>query len=317
MALQPTRNGRGGNILYDDAVLLLGYQGNVLSAKFSPYGENIASGGMDRDILLWKLPVDLEEEIPNYGILQGHKGAVTSLRWLLEASLFSVSSDTTVAFWDTETGVKKRVGKSHSSVVNDCAKLGQQSVSVGDDGDAIVWDEREKNEIFKFTTEYPLLACDASKDTIYVSGIDSYVRAYDVKTKKLAWKSQPFQAPTTSLALSHDGNMLAARSMDGEVRLLSTKNIITDGVSRVGKYGYDGSVGGPQKNLVKLAFSSDDTLLSLGSEEPTCVVWGSTSRRMVHKFDDHAKGVLDVDFHPSEKILMTASADSNLILREL
>lgn len=315
MSIQLARSDRKG-LLYDEAVVLSGHEGSVLSAKFSPLGENLASGGMDRDILLWKLPRDTDEELPNYGVLQGHKGAVTALLWILEYSLFSGSSDTTVAFWDAETGTKKRVGKSHSGVVNDCATANRLGLSVGDDGDALIWDEREKKEILKFSLDYPLLACEASEDHVYVSGIDSHIRAYDTRTRKLAWKSQPFQSPTTSLALSHDGNMLAARSWDGEVRLVSTKNLITEGISRIGK-AYDGSIGGPQKNLVKLAFSFDDSLLALGSEEPTCMVWGSTSRRVVNKLNDHHKAVLAVDFHPSEKILMTASADSTLVLREL
>ncbi|PVH17448.1 uncharacterized protein CXQ87_000334 [Candidozyma duobushaemuli] len=316
MSTHLVKNGGSGNVLYNEAVVFSGHEGAVLSAQFSPFGDNIASGGMDRDILLWKLPIDPEEELPNYGILHGHKGAITSLRWTSEYGLFSGSSDTTVAFWDAETGTKKRVGKSHSAIVNDCAYTSQLGFSVGDDGDAIVWDEREKNEVHKFQSEYPLMACEASRDTIYVSGIDSYIRAYDLKTRKLAWKTQAFMAPTTSLALSHDGNMLAARSMDGEIRLVSTKSLMTEGISRVGK-AYDGSVGGPQKNLVRVAFSADDSLLGSGSEDPTSVVWGSASRRMVHKLNDHGKAVLDVNFHPTEKIMLTASADSTLVLREL
>lgn len=316
MDLRLTNNETKG-VMYDETIILLGHSGSVLSAKFSPSGENIASGGMDRDILLWKLPTDPEDELPNYGVLQGHKGAVTALSWSLDSTLFSASSDTTVAFWDTETGIKRRVGKGHTAIVNDCATLGFIGLSVGDDGAAMIWDEREKNEIHKFSTEYPLLACAASKDTIYLSGIDSCIRAYDLSTNKLAWKSQPFQDPVTSLALSHDGSMLAARSMEGDVRLLSTNKILTDGVSRVGRYGYEGSAGGPQKNLVKVAFSGDDTLLALGSEEPVCVVWASASRRMMHRLTHQTKAILDVDFHPTEKIILTASADLSLVLRQL
>ena len=55
----------------------LGHSGEVFVARFDPTGQHIASGSMDRNILLWHAA----GECSNYGVLAGHKSAVLDLHW--------------------------------------------------------------------------------------------------------------------------------------------------------------------------------------------------------------------------------------------
>ena len=48
-----------------------------MDLKFDPTGRHIASGGMDKNVLLWNVYGDCE----NYGLLKGAKGAITALEW--------------------------------------------------------------------------------------------------------------------------------------------------------------------------------------------------------------------------------------------
>lgn len=302
------------SLLHDPAVVLAGHKGAVLAAKFSPHGQYIASGGIDSSILLWHLPTT-QRETPNYGVLTGHKGAVTSLCWRLDSLIFTTSADRTIAFWDAETGQRTRKGQGHETVVNDSCVADDICVSVADDGSARIWDERQKTEVASYSTKYPLLACSASQDCIYIAGIDAAVQAIDLRTQKLLWKSESHTDSITSLAFSTDGTMLAARAMGGLVRTVSTKSTVPAGISRMANYSYDGAIGGEQL-LVRARFSSDDVYLALGLDDGSSFMWSTASRRVVRKSAGHQGPVLDLDFHPTEKILMTSSADSTIVVRE-
>lgn len=312
----PATSKTGPKILYDNAVSLFGHKGPVYSAKFGPSGRAIASAGHDRQILLWHLPTDVNEELPNYGVLSGHRNAVTSLLWQLETSIFSVSADSTVAFWDAQTGQRLRKGIGHSLAINDCAASKDGvCVSVGDDGSARVWDEREKAAVAVIKTGYPLLACDIAQDgtTVFVGGIDPVVGAYDIGERKMAWNCGGNTDSVCSVALSADDSMLVTKAMDGLVRTLSARSMVPAGVPRMSRDSYEGVDGGQM--LSRARFSPDDIYIGLGSTDGTAVTWASASHRMTGKYSGHTGAVLDVDFNPG--LLMSSSMDGSVIVREI
>jgi Prp8 binding protein len=111
-----------------------GHSGEVFAARFDPTGSFIASGSMDRSILLWRTAGACD----NYGILTGHKQAVLDLHWSRDSKvLFSASADMTLASWDVETGERIRRHPGHEEVINcmDVSKRGEEMlVSGSDDG---------------------------------------------------------------------------------------------------------------------------------------------------------------------------------------
>lgn len=311
----PTTRTKGGKILYDTAVSLSGHKGPVYAAKFGPGARTIASAGHDRQILLWHLPTDANEALPNYGVLAGHKNAVTSLLWQLETSIFSVSADSTVSYWDAQTGQRLRKCMGHHLTINDCAASKDGTcVSVGDDGTVRVWDEREKAAVAVISTEYPLLACDITSDgcTVFVSGIDPVVAAYDIRERKMIWSCAGNTDSVCSVALSTDESMIVTRAVDGLVRTLSARNTVPTGVLRMSRDGYEGVSGG--QTLGRARFSPDDIYIGLGSGDGSAVVWSSASHRMMGRYVGHEGAVLDVDFAPG--LLLTSSVDGSVIVRE-
>lgn len=307
------------SLLYDSAIVLAGHEGAVYTAKFCPNGQSIASGGHDKSILLWHLPTSAEESTPNYGVLQGHKNAVTSLSWVLDASLFAVSADNTVSFWDAETGLRTRKGVGHELVVNDCSTtVGGSCFSVGDDGYIRVWDEREKNLVVAIKTPYPLLCCASSKDgsTVFVSGVDPAIRAFDIRKQEQIWKCDGILDSVTSLNLNSDDSMLVAKAMDGTIRTLSAKSTVPPGIPRMSDGSYPGASENTDQLLTRAAFTHDDVYIGLGASDAALIIWGTASRRMVHKFPGHSGTVIDVDFHPREKIGLSTSSDGTIIVRD-
>jgi WD40 repeat protein len=112
---------------------LVGHGGDVLTMRFSPDGQSVASGSFDRTILLWRT----FDECENYMMMRGHKNAVTEVHWFADGErLLSCSADKTVRCWDAEAGVQIKRLTEHKGIVNSCCPLQrgpQLFVSGGDD----------------------------------------------------------------------------------------------------------------------------------------------------------------------------------------
>merc|ERR1711977_182022 len=116
---------------------LSGHSGEVFCAKFDPNGNYIASGSMDRTIMLWRTFGNCE----NYGTLTGHKGAIMDLHWSRDSRvLFSASADMHLASWDLETGTRR------SSTPWISAKEERNCSSVDRTMVALVFGTRERNQ---------------------------------------------------------------------------------------------------------------------------------------------------------------------------
>ena len=77
-------------------------------------------------------------ECQNYGVLNGHKGAILDLQWSRDPRvLFTASADATIASWDTQTGQRIRRHVGHDNVINTLEVNRQGAellISGGDDG---------------------------------------------------------------------------------------------------------------------------------------------------------------------------------------
>ncbi|ODV81532.1 WD40 repeat-like protein [Suhomyces tanzawaensis NRRL Y-17324] len=310
-----------GTILYDEAVVLEGHQGPVLSARFSRDGTKIASGGYDKSINLWHLPTQQEEELPNYGVLSGHKSAVTSLAWLWDESLISSSADSTLGIWDSESGKRIRKLQGHEGVVNQVAVSSESLIaSAGDDGCLQLWDSREKNSLNTITSNYPILATTFNNrgTTIYVGGIEPTVRAYDVRAlDKELWTSGGQTDTITSLALNPDDSVLLSRAMNGNIKTYSAKEFVPEGIPRANQYGYEGAPSGSEYQVIRACFSNDSISILSGSEDRSVTSWDFGSRKLANKYTGHEGTVLDVDYHPTERIVVSSSTDGTVIVREV
>ena len=136
---------------------LKGHGGAIYSCAFDPTGALLASGSMDKSILLWD--VFGEDGCTNYNVLAGHKGAILEVKWLPSTAssptLVSCSSDKVVSLWDADKGIRLRKMEDHDAIVN-CCNVDELNphcvVSGSDDCTAILWDTRSKETMSLFMT---------------------------------------------------------------------------------------------------------------------------------------------------------------------
>ncbi|KAG8168902.1 hypothetical protein KVR01_001651 [Diaporthe batatas] len=296
---------------------LSGHSGEIFTAKFDPSGNLIASGSMDRSIMLWRTYGDCE----NYGLLTGHRGAVLDLQWSRDSEiLFSASADMHLASWDLTSGQRIRRYVGHEEVINtlDISKRGEETlISGSDDGTIGIWDPRTKNAADYIETQFPITAVAISEagNEIYSGGIDNDIKVWDIRKKGVVYSMLGHQDTITTLRVSPDSQSLLSYSMDSTARTWDIRPFApTERHIRT----FDGAQVGIEKNLVQASWDKDGKKIGVGAGDGTVVIWSSDNGKLLYKLPGH-KGTVNVaEFAPGkDPIILSASADRTMLLGEL
>ncbi|KAJ0162735.1 U5 small nuclear ribonucleoprotein 40 kDa protein [Colletotrichum tanaceti] len=283
---------------------LSGHSGEIFAAKFDPTGNFIASGSMDRSILLWRTYGDCE----NYGVLTGHRGAVLDLQWSRDSKIvYSASADTHLASWDLENGTRIRRYIGHDEIVNtmDISKRGEGIlVSGSDDGTIGLWDPRSKHAADHIETEFPITAIAMSEagNEVYSGGIDNDIKVWDIRKKSVVYSMLGHQDTVTSLRASPDSQSLLSFAMDSTVRTWDIRPFApTDRHIRT----FDGASVGLEKNLIRASWDTEGKKVAVGSGDGTATIWSSETGKLMYKLPGHKGTVNCVEFAPGTEPIGT------------
>lgn len=296
---------------------LSGHTGEIFAAKFDPTGNFIASGSMDRSILLWRTYGDCE----NYGLLNGHKGAVLDLQWSRDSEVvYSASADMHLASWDLTSGTRIRRYVGHEEIINtmDVSRRGEELLVSGSDDSTIgIWDPRTKNAVNYIETDFPITAVAISEagNEIFSGGIDNDIRVWDLRKKSVVYSLLGHSDTIMSLRVSPDAQSLVSYAMDSTVRTWDIRPFApTERLIRT----LDGVAVGLEKNLMRASWAADGKRIAAGSENGTVVVWSSESGKLLYKLPGHRGAVNSAEFAPGrEPILLSASTNRTMLLGEL
>ncbi|KAF2668695.1 WD40 repeat-like protein [Microthyrium microscopicum] len=311
------QSGARASGLQSPVMELVGHSGEVFATRFDHTGQFIASGSMDRTILLWRA----QDDCANYGSLGGHKGAILDLHWSRDSRvLFSASADMMLASWDLETGVRIRRHTGHEEVINtmDVSKRGEEVlVSGSDDGYIGLWDSRQKEAIDFIETDFPVTAVALSEagNELYSGGIDNDIRVWDIRKKSVAYSLIGHHDTITSLRVSPDSQTLLSNSHDSTVRTWDIRPFAP--VDRKLKT-YDGAPTGMEKNLLKANWDAKGQKIIAGSGDHSVTVWDTNSGKLLFKLPGHKGAVNDVQFSPiDDQVVVSGSSDRMVMLGEL
>ncbi|KAJ3333391.1 hypothetical protein HDU76_008642 [Blyttiomyces sp. JEL0837] len=299
-------------------MLLTGHQAEVFTCKFSPSGQQIASGSMDRMIYLWNTYGECE----NYNTLKGHTGAILEVQWSRDGTnIYSASTDKTIGVWDAVTSERIKRLKGHTSFVNSVSstRRGQELLATAsDDCTARIWDPRQKSPVHILEDKYQLTAVAWSDDsnTVFTGGLDNEIKAWDMRKPGTIGYRLPGHLDTISgLRVSPDGGYLLSDAMDNTVRIWDIKPFAVGG-SRLLKI-LEGAPHGPEKQLLKPCWSSDGDFVAAGAADRSVVIWDVATRRIVYKLPGHKGCVNEVAWHPKEPIILSGSNDKTMFLGEV
>ncbi len=217
---------------------------DVHCGAFSPDGRIFAGGSEAGIVHLWEVVTGTER--PR---LVGHQQAVRSLVFLPDSkTLISSGKDNTIRFWEAATGKALRV---------------------------LTLDER--------ANEAPLLALSREGKMLF-TGHRGLVQCWDTTTGKESHRFRAGESQLDYLALSPDGEALAAGGQDDYAVQLwnaSTGQPLLRGSS-------------PKSGLCAVVFSQDGRTLATGSGEDARV-WDARTGQELHRFPGRGRITLTRD----------------------
>lgn len=267
------------------------------------------------------------------------------IHWSRDSSqIFSCSADKSVGIFDVKTGERTRRWRGHTGIVNSCqvARRGPELVVSGSDDCTVkIWDNRTKEAVSTFENDYQVTSVSFSDagDMIYSAGLDNDIKVWDVRKNQLAYTMKGHMDTVSGMSLSPDGNNLLTNSMDNtgkknkiiiikgflylhthtskkkkKVRIWDVKPFAA--ADRCLKI-FEGAPHGYEKNLSRPCWATDGSQIACGSADRSVVIWEVESRKILYKLPGHKGCVNDVDWHPKEPIIMSASTDKTLFLGEV
>jgi len=303
--------------LFSPNIVLEGHRSHIYSCRFNPNGKILASAGHDRDIFLW----DCTDKCKNISLFRGHKNAVLQLCWHRNGDiLLTASTDLTAAVWDVNMETRIKQVREHKSYVNsvDISRRGQSLMVTGsDDGSSKIFDLRQRSSLATFDCTYQVTACCFSDDslTVYTGGIDNDIKIWDIRQRKQISKLEGHNGTITHLSLSPDGYNLLSNSMDMQINCWDVRPYVNDERNRLIKT-FTGSTHSQEQLLLRCNWSSDGKRICAGSANQQAYIWDFYSCRILYRLPGHKGSVNEVDFHPTEPIVLSGGSDNILFIGE-
>lgn len=207
-----------------------GHGDSIYAADLTLDGKRLATGSYDRTIKVWETATGSE-----IATLEGHHGPVFGLAFHPGGNMLaSASDDRTVKLWDVQRG--ERLDTLIEPVKAQYAVAfspdGRFFVAGGVDNRIRVWEITQKGKegtnllrYARFAHEGPILALEFSPDgrTLVSSAEDHTLKLWDTQnyTQRRMLDAQPDW--TVALAISPDGNKLAAGRLDGSLQFYESR----------------------------------------------------------------------------------------------
>lgn len=314
-----------------------GHSGQVLSIAFTSDSKLMASGSVDKTIVLWNPATGNQLRT-----LKGHTGTVNSVAFSPDdKQLASGSADNSIKIWDIASGREKQTLSGHTLFVSSVAFSPDGRLLASGSGDQSVklWDIATGRELRTLAAGMPALAgiplsVAFSRDGKMLATGAQLVKLWDVtsgnaiRTIRVTESNAPMERP---IAFSYDGSVLATggggvklwdattgkalRTFPGDARALSfspdQKTIAgADGTAiklwNVATGQELQTLEGSQLGVDSVTFSADGKLLAVGNSDNTVALWDSANRQQVRVLKGHVAAVATVAVSGDDKVLASA-----------
>ncbi|KAJ5816310.1 NACHT and WD40 domain protein [Penicillium robsamsonii] len=283
---------------------LQGHSSSVQSVAFSPNGQLLASGSLDKTLRLWDTATGALQQT-----LEGHTDWVESVAFSPDGRLLASSSnDKTICLWDTAIGALQQTLKGHTDSVQSVtfSPDGQLLASGSDDETVRLWDTATGalQQTLKGHTDWvQSVAFSPDGRLLASSSDDKTILLWDTARGALQQTLEGHTDSVQSVTFSPDGQLLASGSDDETVRLWETA---TGALQQ--------TLEGHTDWVQSVAFSPDGRLLASSSDDKTTLLWDTATGVLQQILEGHINGINSVAFSPDGRLLASGSDDETVRL---
>jgi cytochrome c len=273
---------------------LRGHGGPVRALAISPDGGMAISGGFDQSAIVWRL-----ETAAALSVLRFHDGAVNAVAALPDGRFATAGEDGRIAIWKAGEPAPLQTFEEHNGPI--------VALAVSPDGQEIAsasWDETAsvrsltngKSKLFRGHRGNVNGVGFLPDGRLVSAGYDNTVRIWPRESDSAAASVVTLASPVNALAVSADGEIVAAGA-DGVVSFLKS-----DGTLRV-------SVETQEVPIISLALSSDGSRLAAASIRGTITIIDRTAAKVLFQIAGNAQPVWSLAFRPDGRELLSGGND--------
>jgi WD40 repeat protein len=300
-----------------------GHNGALYTARFSPKGDLVATGGYDNTIMIWNPDevesIDIEmrldklpDEKPKHVRLAGHDKPVRSVAFSPNGQLLvSGSEDNSVRLWDVASGESLKALRGHSRAVRSAlfSPDGNRVLSGGEDQSVRIWNvgDYEEVRVLHATVfsghEDAVLGARYSRDgqKIVTASRDRTASLWDATSgQPLRRFDEGHEFLISGAAFFPDGKHMATGAGDNSVRIWD----LTTGTEKLelqstGRFG-------------TLAVSPDGNWIATGSQGTDVKLWNAQTGAQIAALSGHVAEIASLAFSPDGQRLATGDDRGNV-----
>jgi len=175
---------------------------------------------------------------------------------------------------------------------------------------------RQREPAYNFDGKYQVTAVsfNDTADKVFSGSLDNQIKVFDLRKNDIDYILYGHSDTITGLSLSPEGSYLLSNSMDQTIRCWDVKSFVIG--NRCVKF-FQGNSHSFEKNLLRVAWSNDGTMMTAGSSDRYTYIWDTTSRRITHKLAGHNGSVNETSINSKGTLIASASSDRTIIVGEI
>lgn len=280
---------------------LLVYPGHfswMTTARWSPNGMQIASGGADKTVQIWS-----PDTVESFYTYRGHSDIVLAAEWSSNGMrIASSGNDATAQVWDSFTGDHVLTYRGHKGRVYALAWSpdSKRIVSAGaDDGTVQIWDAVTGTHIFTYRGHSGQLQNVAwSPDGKTIASAGKVVKVWDATTGTTLYTYQGHSDFVRKVVWSPDGTRIASGSHDWTVHIWDAFT----GEHRIVYHGHSDEIN-------DIGWSSIRHLIASSGRDQTVQIWNPLNAQTIYIYKGHHAKINALGWSPDGKRLV--SGDDN------